>query len=109
MQQRYNFSKEDDGADEEVAEVVEIYNEVETKLDIMRSTEENEDLLNDITKTIGQIKDSYEKTEKVADWNEVFQDLLDKVLGPLEDEDIEASDANWPDVKYALQRLANGK
>lgn len=78
------------------------------RLDTLIITEDNEDLVSDINSTIEHAKTSYENSNKQEVWDELWARLSAEVIERLEDEDIDAADTNWTDLKLELLRLSKG-
>lgn len=91
----------DFGAEEEL----DIYSHVLDKLSEIKTSEDNEDLIEDVHTMLENISEDYEQASSPEEWNEVLVRLEEEVLKPLGSDDIEAADVNWPDIKIELMRL----
>lgn len=76
-------------------------------LDDLIITEDNESLVADIKTLVKSAKDSYENSNKTEAWDELWVRLSEEVLGRLIDEDYDAVETNWDDIKLELMRLRN--
>ena len=112
IRERFNDDLENEETPDFGAEEKE--DRVETILDSLSEpiiTEDNEDLISDIRRTVSSVKEAYENSNKPEAWNELWdrlsEEVLEPLLRPMSDNDYDAAETNWDDIKLELMRLRN--
>ena len=91
----------DFGADEQE----DLYSRIMDRLAQVKQTEDNVDLITSVHDTLESISEDYEQAANPDEWNEVLERLENEAIVPLENDDIDAADVSWTDIKIELMRL----